>query len=189
MAVEQPQPFPPIMGHLGATIPALNRAIVIRAAHDILTCREVPRSSNRGARVDKYNARAGAPLGSYWCASWATAVYVDAGADVPPAERASCDRLVLWARSQGLWRPKTERPVPGEMVLYTTGKPLAAPRFAEQLDAYHVGIVAATEPYLASIEGNAAFSGFSPNGEAVLVKLIDTAKVYGYLKPRPRSAP
>jgi hypothetical protein len=189
MGVEAPQGWPSAMGHLGATIPMLNRAIVFRAAADILTCREVPMSSNRGARVDTYNTRAGAPLGSYWCASWATAVYVDAGADVPPSERASCDRLVSWAHAEGLWRPKTETPVPGEMVLYTNGKALVGNTFPGQLDAYHVGIVAGTSPYLASIEGNSAFAGFSANGEAVLVKLIATSRVYGYLKPRPRSIP
>lgn len=196
MPIERPQSWPSAMGHLGASIPALNTAIVVRASLDVLTCRENPAGSNTSPRIDAYNRRAGAPLGSYWCASWATACYVDAGADVPPSARASCDVLAEWAMANDLWRPKGTRPLPGWMVLYTSGKTLPAGRILPhgrpakpgQLDAYHVGIVAMVDPYLASLEGNAAFSGFSVNGEAVLAKMVALEKVYGYLLPRLRTA-
>jgi hypothetical protein len=173
MPIEQPQPWPAFAGWLSPNLPALNKNIVFRAFADLGIC-EMPPSSNRSGRIDTYNQRAGAPLGSYWCASQATAVYVDAGADVPPSARASCDTLRAWAKREGLWKSTA---LEGCLVIYGT-----------PADAHHVGIIVRVSPYLISIEGNTAFSGFTTNGEAVLVKKVDTTRVLGYIHPRARKS-
>jgi hypothetical protein len=157
-------------------LPGLNKAIVFRALADVGIC-ETPPSSNRSGRIDKYNSRAGAPLASYWCASAATSWYVDAGADVPPSGRASCDVIMAWAKKEGLWEPKESVPLPGWMVLYGT-----------PADAHHIGVIIRGSPYQISAEGNTAFGGFSRNGEAVLVKKVDLTRVVGYVRPRARKA-
>lgn len=171
MPIEAAQPWPSFAGWLAPDLPALNKAIVFRAMADLGIC-EMPPSSNRSGRIDLYNTRAGAPLGSYWCASAATSWYVDAGADVPPSERASCDAIMAWAKREGLW---SATPVEGALVLY------GVPGNAE-----HIGLIIRIAPYLISIEGNTAFSGFTRNGEAVLVKKVDTTRVLGYVHPRAR---
>jgi hypothetical protein len=176
---EQAQPWPSVAGWLAPDLPGLNKAIVFRVMADIGIC-EQPPSSNRSGRIDAVNQRAGAPLGSYWCASEATACYVDAGADVPSEGRASCDVIMQWAIKNGLFVPisgSSGLVVPGMMVLYGTAA-----------DAHHVGIIIRSSPYQISAEGNTSFSGFSTNGEAVLVKKVDLARVAGYVRPRPRRA-
>lgn len=181
--IELPQPWPMALAWFPPDTPSLNIAICDRALQDILIC-EKPKGSNRGGRIDTYNTRAGAPLASYWCASAATAWYVDAGADVPPSGRASCQTLMEWAHKNGIW---FSEPVIGAMVLYGTPdgsggwKKNAAGHYA-----HHVGLVLRTDPYICSFEGNTAFSGFSSNGEAMLAKLVDTTRVIGYVHPRPR---
>lgn len=171
------------MGHLGAEIPHLQRVICYRTVHDIGAVVEKPLGSNRGTRVDEYNTRSGAPLGSYWCASWATAIWEDAGAAVPPKERASCDAIVKWARKEALWKEKSTTPEPGWMVLYTNGNTLADGPYKGQLDAIHVGIIVAVDPLVLTMEGNASLN-FDRNGQAVVMRVMDKGKVYGYVVPR-----
>jgi hypothetical protein len=179
--IEQPQDWPSVAGWLTPDLPGLNKAIVFRAMADIGIC-ENPPSSNRSGRIDTYNTRAGAPLGSYWCASEATACYVDAGADVPPADRASCDVIMAWSKHEGLFIPVLQAGnigvvLPGMMVLYGT-----------PADVHHVGILIRATPYQIDVEGNTSFAGFSRNGEAMLVKKVDLDRVVGYVRPRARKA-
>lgn len=171
--IEQPKPWPSFAGWLGDDVPPLHKAIIFRAFADLGIC-ENPASSNRSGRIDEYNRRAGAPLASYWCAAAATAWLVDAGADAPPQDRASCDAIMAWAKKVGLWH---STPIPGALVLYGT-----------PADAHHIGLVVRVAPYAISIEGNTSFSGFTTNGEAVLLKKVDPTKVVGYAYPRPRIA-
>jgi hypothetical protein len=161
-------------GWLSDEVPHLNRLIVMRALCDLGIC-ETPEGSNRGGRIDGYNRRAGAPLGSYGCASWATAVWVDCRATVPPTSRASCDVVMAWAQREGQWSRRA--PVVGAFVLYGT-----------EADASHIGILIRTAPYLISIEGNAAWGGHSRNGEAVVCRRVDLARVVGFVHPVLRSA-
>lgn len=177
---ETPQAWPSVAGWLAPSLPTLNKVIVLRCFHDLGIC-EQPPGSNRSGRIDTYNKRGGSPVGSYWCMNWATSVWVDAGAQVPDRSRGSCDVTWHWARRQGL---ATDDPVPGAMVIYTNKRTLATGPFAGHLDAVHVGIIVRVEPYLIAAEGNAAWSGFSANGEAVLLKRVDTARVLGYVTPR-----
>lgn len=167
------QPFPALAGWLQAELPLLNRLIVMRTLCDLGVC-ENPPGSNRGGRIDEYNRRAGAPLGSYWCSSWSTAVWEDCGAGLPPSARASCDVVRAWAKERGQW---FMTPKEGAFVLYGT-----------EADASHIGIVVRVKPYVLSIEGNAAFGGHSRNGEAVVLRRVDLAKVLGFVHPQPKGA-
>lgn len=162
------QPWPSLAGWMGDDVPDLNKAIVLRAFADVGIC-EVPGGSNRSGRIDEFARRGGSPVGSYWCALAVAAWWEDAGATVPPSERGSCDKWLAWAKAGNSF---SDTPVIGAAVLY--GKPT---------DATHIGIVIRTSPYLLSIEGNTSFSGFSTNGEAVLVKKLDAARAIGYVHP------
>ena len=129
--------WPAMAGWLEGSPDALGTAIVMRLFRDLLICEEPP-SSNRGARIDAYNTRAGAPLGSYWCASFLACVWDDAGAETPGYGLApSCDEWVRYAKREGLWVPKTERPKVGNAVLYGT-----------PTDAHHIGCIVRTAPIL-----------------------------------------
>lgn len=180
-------PWPGMLRFLGPDIPKLNQLICFRAMQDLGVCEEPP-SSNRGPDIDEWNQRAGAPRGSFWCASWATAVWEDCKVDLPFRGRASCDNLVAWAKREGLWIlndpvSRTPKVLPGCMVVYTDGKKL--PGHPDELDAVHVGVVIRVTPYLMSLEGNANTGGaFSTNGEAVVLRRVDPRRVYGFIQPR-----
>lgn len=161
--------------------PALSIAIADRVFQDIGMC-ETPPSSNRGGRIDSYNQRAGAPLGSYWCASEATACYVDAGARVPDSGRASCQTLMEWAVLQGIW---FNAPVVGAMVIYGSPDGHGGWKLnAQGHHAHHVGIIVRLVPYLLACEGNSSWGGgFTSNGEAVVMRRVDLNRVLGFLHP------
>lgn len=163
-------PWPCMCGWLPDDLPQFQKAIVFRAFADCGIC-EQPMSSNRGGRIDEYNKRAGAPLGSYWCASWATAVWEDCGVRVPKADRASTNALMAWAKKEGLWH---STPVIGAMVIYGVNG-----------HAEHVGIVIRTDPMLRSLEGNAGVAGgVTRNGEGVEMKVVAVNRVLGYIHPQ-----
>lgn len=143
-------------------------AIVKRALIDVGIC-EIPPGSNRSGRIDEYVTAVGSPVGSFWCAAALAAWYREAGAQTPPLEGASCDRWMQWARGNGSWRTT---PSPGAAVIYGKGD-----------DAQHIGVVVRTGPLLLSVEGNAAFHEYSPNGLAVLLRLVAVDRVLGYIQP------
>lgn len=148
--------------------PPLERAIVLRALSDIGIC-ENPPGSNRSGVIDEYNRRAGAPLGSYWCAS-AMGVWIEDAGGQTPAGRASCDNWYAWAKTNGLW---TLTPRPGYGVLYGVGD-----------DAQHCGVVVRITPLLLSVEGNTSLGGqFSRNGVAVDLKEVNQPRRLGYIIP------
>lgn len=156
---------------LPPTTPLIQRVIVKNA----LSCfgmLEEPAGSNRGPDIDPLNLRAGVPVGSYWCASWAGSIWQDSGAQVPSGY-ASCDRWMQWAKETGRWTTKT--PAVGAAVLY--GKPG---------DATHIGIVVRTAPLVLSVEGNTTIEGsaFERNGTAVALKVVNARDpVLGYVHP------
>ena len=150
-------------------LPQFQKAIVFRAHSDVGICEDPP-SSNRSGRIDEYNRRAGVPLGSYWCASWATAVWEDCGCLLPKEGRASTDTLMQWAKKNGLW---SAEPVIGALVIYGKGN-----------NAEHVGIVGRIKPLLRSYEGNAGAAGApTRNGEGVEFKVLNLSWKLGYILP------
>jgi hypothetical protein len=152
--------------------PALERAICERAHTDIGIWEET--GPNRGPQVDDYNRRAHVEMGSFWCASWAGAMYEDAGAETPPG-RASCDQWMRWGLETKRWSREAYY---GATVLY--GIPG---------DAHHIGIVTRLRPILCSVEGNTIVGvAFSRNGVAVDFKEVALRSVLGYVRVRPLPA-
>lgn len=109
---------------------------------------ESPPGSNRGRSIDEYNRRAGAKLGSPYCASAVTAWWEDVGIEVPAKDRASCDVLYRWALTTGRFH---HSPVIGALILYGTGR--------DPDPASHVGIIIRLTPLLCSLEANTSLDG------------------------------
>lgn len=160
------------------SLPDINVAIVRRAQQG-LPILENPPFSNRSPEIDAMCKRWGVPLGSYWCALWATTVWADAGADVPPIDPthnwhpAKSETWRDWALHEGLF---TSEPEIGCAVLY--GADGRAP-------AEHIGVcIVSLTPIRMDAEGNTSLAGFSRNGEIATIKQVDTSRVIGYVTPR-----
>jgi hypothetical protein len=155
--------------YLPADTPTLLIRICQIALNDVLLC-ELPPGSNRSPEIDAMNKAVGVPDGSYWCASWVSRVWREAGADVPGKYgSASCDEWMAWGKKSGRWQ---STPSVGAAVLY--GKPT---------DANHIGIVIMTDPMVCSVEGNTSMDGFDRNGWVVAVKKVHADRVLGYIVP------
>jgi hypothetical protein len=154
------------------TLPAVNLAIAKRALLDVGIC-EIPPGSNRSGRIDEYALAVGCPVGSFWCAAAVAAWWRESGAETPLSQGGSCDAWMRWARDTGRWTP---RPEIGRAVVY--GGPG---------DASHIGVVVRVQPLLLSVEGNTTLEGFSRNGVAVDLKLVNTARLLGYIDPIPEA--
>lgn len=147
--------------------------VIERARRHIGVC-ENPPGSNRGAGIDEWNAAAGVPVGSYWCAAFVGAMWRQSGFPIP-AGYASCDNWMHWAKETNRW--SSHVPTLGAAVLY--GKPG---------DATHIGLVIRTRPLVLSVEGNTTVEGsaFERNGTSVALKLVtDRDPVLGYCHLRP----
>lgn len=156
--------------YLPADTPTLLVRICQIALNDVLVC-ELPPGSNRSPEIDAMNEAVGVPAGSYWCASWVSRVWREAGADVPGKNgSASCDVWMTWGIKSGRW---SSTPSIGAAVLY-------GPNVN---DANHIGIVIMTDPLLISVEGNTAMDGFDRNGWVVAIKKVATKRVLGYITP------
>ncbi len=155
--------------------------VIRRALVDIGIC-EMPPGSNRSGVIDEYNSRAGAPVGSFWCAAAVGAWWQDAGL-VTPGGYASCDNWMRWAIATNRWVPVGQTPPLGGAVLY--GVPG---------DAKHIGQIIRVSPLILSVEGNTTVEGAgfgaSRNGVAVSLKEVTLGKdpVLGYVAPLPRRA-
>jgi len=155
---------------------ALAAGVIVCARACIGECEEPP-SSNRGPTIDRWNTDRGAPLGSYWCASFATSMWRACGAETAGVgQDPSCDLLMQWCVKTGRF---SKTPALGAFIFY--GVPG---------DAKHVGIVTRTSPYLCTVEGNAAWGGaFSTNGETVVSRRVLAGSPnilgYGHLRPLP----
>ena len=123
--------------------------------------REKPKGSNRGPEIDRVNRRAGAALGSPWCASFAVDCIAEtaktAGVACPIPITASCDVLLEWARKRGRLFASAQ---PGDLFLV----------MASEHDAVHTGFVEAVHTAagtLTTIEGNSNSSGGREGFEVV----------------------
>jgi hypothetical protein len=129
---------------LGPEVGATAELVVREACAALGICEEPP-GSNRGPEIDGWNRAAGVPLASYWCASFAGAMWQRAGIE-PPRGYASCDRLMAWGQQTGRWTAHV--PSLGALVLY--GVPG---------DARHVGVIVRITPLVLSVEGNTTVEG------------------------------
>ena len=155
----------------------LQYRIVERAFRDV-GIYETPPGSNRGTRIDAYAKRAGSPLGSWWCAIWAGAVFADCGAMIPKNYPLTDE-----------WTPHlVDEPVVGAAILYGLRKRGPVRR---DMDAHHMGIVVRYEPdwpvrqyRINTIEGNRGFAGTTNNGVAVDFGPVTRTDILGYFHPR-----
>lgn len=138
---------------------------------------EAPPGSNRGQTIDTYNLRAGAPLGSPYCASAATAWWEDVGLEVPERDRASTDVLYRWALKTGRFH---HAPIIGAWILYGSGR--------EPDPAYHVGLIIRLTPFLMSLEANTSLDGkLNREGFVFDRRVIERhdSRVLGFVHPYP----
>lgn len=158
------------------SVPELQLRIVL-ITHSHIGIEEMPPGSNRSPFIDRINKKWGAPVGSYWCASFVAEMFDLAGAQTPKVGLApSCDEWVKFAKKNGTWVATADGLLPevGWAVVY--GKP-------RPFDANHIGIISRNSPIVRSIEGNTSTGGqFERNGTAVWPK-TPSSKVLGYCKP------
>ncbi len=132
--------------------------LFIEIASKYIGVTEQPVGSNRGPLIDRWNTNAHAPLGSFWCASFVSAVAMEweaqSGKDWPLCISADCDVWLANARKNKCISAKGR---PGDIVLLVSGN-----------DAYHIGVVTGYSEAgtLMSVEGNSNNDG-SRNGYMV----------------------
>jgi len=130
-------------------------------AHGYLGVKEEPLGSNRGLLIDQWNKQVGVQVGSYWCASFVSAMVrhleIANSITFPLAVSASCDDWLLQAKRKGCL---SSLPSLGAIGLVLSP--------ASQLDATHIFIVGPqnSDGTFSSIEGNSN-SGGSRNGYCV----------------------
>lgn len=159
-----------------ATDPAV-AAVVRHAIARVGVC-EMPLGSNRSGLIDEWAREAGAPVGSFWCANFATKCWRDAG--LPTAGRGhdpSCDRLMAWAKATGRW---SATPALGAIAFYGP----------HEADATHVALVVRLSPVVLVVGGNERFGAVaSRNGVAVQLRAEARTDILGYAHPFPVPAP
>lgn len=164
---------------LAAQVTPEVKACLDFALTNIGVCEDPP-GSNRGPEIDAWTTEFGSPLGSYWCAIAVGKARKMGGLWIPTHDVGSCDEWVYQAFRASL---VISVPVPGAVVVYTTGKKLTTGRYAGQLDADHMGLVERAKPVAFSIEGNTTLGKYDRNGFVQTLKEIDTARVLCYIAP------
>jgi len=166
-------PIPSAAAWLPETLDPHAAAVVRHALARVGVC-EVPLGSNRGELVDQWNREAGAPLASFWCASFASAMWRYAG--LPTAGKGknpSCDELMKFARDSGRW---ATRPALGALVFYGP----------HAKDATHVALVVRVSPSVLVVGGNERMGAkASRNGVAVSLREEEREDILGYAHPWP----
>jgi hypothetical protein len=132
-------------------------------------------TGNRGPLIDKWNAAAGSPLGSFWCGNFCNACLMASGFPSEPF-LAVCGQIESHARTgQGGWSWHAS-PRPGDLALFTIGGA-----------ANHVGIVeAVTASQVVTIEGNThqdVDPGRSNDGYGVFRRHHPLGTPRGYARP------
>lgn len=143
-------------------------AVVRHAIARVGVC-EMPLGSNRSTLIDEWAREAGAELGSFWCANFATKCWRDAG--LPTAGKGkdpSCDDLMAWAKATQRW---SSVPSLGALVFYGPNAN----------DATHVAIVVRTSPAVLVVGGNERWGAIaSRNGVAVQLRAEARTDILGY---------
>ena len=164
-------PLPALAPWLPAATDERVAAIVRHALARVGVC-EMPLGSNRSTLIDEWARRAGAELGSFWCANFATEVWRVAG--VPTAGKGkdpSCDLLMQWAKDTKRW---SSAPTLGALVFYGP----------QPTDATHVALVVRLSPATLVVGGNERWGALaSRNGVAVQLRAEQRSDILGYAHP------
>jgi len=161
-------PLPPPLPPTGVVIGSLvEKAVQIAIAENGV--REEPAGSNRGAKVDAYNAAAGVGNGALWCMSFVYWSFQQAAAQVgqpnPMPKTAYCPFLYQWAKDN---QKLVTTPQRGDIFLVKglrDGKP----------SVIHTGIV--TGGSINTVEGNTNNDG-SSNGIGVFTRTRSASTCY-----------
>jgi hypothetical protein len=180
--ISRPAPPSTVLGDwMNAPVYQSIQRVIVRQALEDSNKHESPLGSNRSPFIDAITRWAGSPLGSYWCAIWAGAVYVASGCRVPQLFPA-CD---YWLPYMVDTKALTADERVGCAILYgkrgtmpiTPGATVAAYKNAGW-DAQHIGIVTnwIRDPYdlVITTEGNRGYAGL-PVGTPNNGIAIDTA--------------
>jgi hypothetical protein len=119
------------------------RKNIVRIAQEEVGTKEQPPGCNCGPPAHKYSF----PAGQYWCAYFATWVWRKAGVQIQHSGFSGFP--YTWGRPKGLVKRPTDKPVPGDFVLYGSGP-------ASTGTSVHIGIVEKVLPggKITTIEGN-----------------------------------
>jgi len=168
-----PATLPALAPWLPATTPSDVAAIVRHALARVGVC-EMPLGSNRSTLIDEWARAAGAELGSFWCANFATAVWRAAGVETAgKGNDPSCDLLMAWAKQTGRW---SASPALGALVFYGP----------KATDATHVAVVVRLSPAVLVVGGNERWGAVaSRNGVAVQLRAEQRTDILGYAHPAP----
>lgn len=132
----------------------LARLRALKRAQHFIGVSEQPPGSNRGLSIDNWNRRAGAPLGTPWCAAFMFSMFDDVGCRLDVPRPAAVASWADWAYQHGY---HVARPFRGDVVAFSWEGPDPHPHD-------HIGIVervlALPWPrnghrfYLRTVEGN-----------------------------------
>lgn len=157
--------------------------LVAKAASQI-GIREEPAGSNKIKYWDYYKQHCGANYqGEPWCGAFVTWAMSEIGAwdfTKDEARFRYCPSLVNWAKQNGQWLDREEKPQPGDIILFGSGN-----------TACHVGIVEARpdSSSVITIEGNTSVTS-NDNGGAVMRRSRSYGKVgsswyiMGFVRPK-----
>ena len=135
-----------------------NKLLFIDIACKYIGVTEDPIGSNRSLLIDKWNTNVHAPLGSFWCASFVSAIAIEweleSGYNWPLCFSADCD---VWLANAKKHKCLSSEGQHGDLVILVSDN-----------DAYHIGIISGSSETgtLMSIEGNSNNDG-SRNGYMV----------------------
>lgn len=158
--------------------PAPPGARIVRVAASQLGTVEQPPGSNRGPRVEQYQASDTVPGAGYaWCMSFVRWTLDKAGVLVKGYRGAYVPHFEAWARAAGRWHGPGATPQPGWAVVYTFTPGAGI--------GEHVGIVVrAVAGGVEAIEGNTtapSAAGNQANGGGVYRRIRNARYVRGYI--------
>jgi Putative peptidoglycan binding domain/CHAP domain len=139
---------------------------VLDKALSLVGTQETPPGSNRGPVIDELNKSASIPLGSPWCASFATGMYKYSPANPFKNALGSVYKIHEWGKKNGRVIQTSEVAVPGDLMII------------ERAEGHgHTGIIVADlgDGRVATIEGNA--------GNAVKKLIRNKTDLVCYVRP------
>jgi hypothetical protein len=166
-AAPLPPPLPPSSPGNIVLSSVVEKAVQIALAENGV--REEPLGSNRGPKVDQYNATSGAGNGALWCMSFVYWSFTQAAAQTgqpnPMPKTAYCPFLLSWAQERSKLVTTPQR---GDIFLVKGMRD-------DKPSVVHTGIV--TGGSINTIEGNTNNDG-SPNGIGVFPRTRSPGSCY-----------